>query len=377
MSWALWITGPPGSGKSVLARKTAEALAARGEPATVLELDAVRKLLTPSPTYSESEREVVYRALVYLAATLTDAGIPVIIDATAHRRAWRDLARATIAHFAEIQLICPLEVCRERERRRAPGQAPTGIYAAAGRPGATVPGVNVPYEPALDPELLVDTVAETPATAVARIAHRAADLARAAGARRRRPGRPAWALWITGLPGSGKTTLASAVAEALAKRGLSARLLALDQLRDFIIPAELHSSAAEEIAHRTLVCAAKLLTEAGIAVIIDATAPRRRWRELARELIAPYAEVQLICPPEICDTRERAGRWTPAAWLCAARSSAARAPDIVLDYEVSLNPDLVVHTNLTTVWSATDEIVMLAHRLQHQRGEPPCKSVSS
>jgi adenylylsulfate kinase len=343
----------------------------------VLELDALRKILTPSPSYSASEREVVYRALVYLAWTLTDAGIPVIIDATAHRRAWRELARTTIPHFAEIQLTCPLTVCRERERLRAPGHAPRGIYAAAGRPGATVPGVDVAYEPASNPELIVDTVAEAPEAAADRIVRVAADLARAAGDRPRPAARPAWVLWITGLPGSGKTTLASAVAEALASRGLSARLLALDQLRDFRLHPELHSGAADDIAHRALVCAAKLLTEAGVPVIIDATAPRRRWRELARELIVPYAEVQLMCPPEVCDTRERAGRWTPAPWVCAGRPSVTRVPDIVLDYEASLNPDLVVHTNLTTVWSATDQIVMLAHRLQHRIGEPPCRSANS
>ena len=377
MSWAIWITGVPGSGKSVLARNVAEALAARGLPATVLELDALRKILTPSPTYSASEREVVYRALVYLASTLTEAGIPVIIDATAHRRAWRDLGRATISHFAEVQVTCPLAVCRERERRRAPGNAPQGIYAAAGRPGSTVPGVDVLYEPALNPELIVDTATEAPDVAGARIVRVAIDLARVAGHRPRPPARPAFALWITGLPGSGKTTLASAVAEALAARGLSARLLALDQLRDFLLAGGPHSSAGEEIAHRALVCAAKVLTEAAVPAIIDATAPRRRWRELARELIAPYAEIQLICPPEVCGTRERAGRWTPASWVCAARPTVTRAPDIVLDYEASLNPDLIVHTDLTSVWSATDEIVKLAHRLQRQRGEPPCTSAIS
>jgi adenylylsulfate kinase len=264
MSWAIWITGPPGSGKSVLARMVSEGLATRGQPATVLELDSLRKILTPSPTYSASEREVVYRALVYLASTLVDASIPVIIDATAHRRAWRDLARAAIPHFAEVQLTCPLAVCRERERLRAPGNAPPGVYATAGRPGATVPGVDVPYEPALNPELLVDTATETPEVAAARIVRVALDLAKIAGHRPRPPARPGWALWITGLPGSGKTTLASAVAEALATRGLAARVLTFDQLRDFLLPGAPHSSAGEEIAHRALVCAAKLLTEAGV-----------------------------------------------------------------------------------------------------------------
>jgi adenylylsulfate kinase len=343
----------------------------------VLELDALRKVLTPSPTYSASERDVVYRALVYLASTLCAAGVPVIIDATAHRRAWRDLARATIRRFAEVQLTCPLDVCRERERRRPPGQAPRGIYAAAGRPGSTVPGVDVPYEPALHPELTVDTSTEAPEAAAARIVRLALDLARAAGPSPHPPVRPAWALWITGLPGSGKTTLASAVADALATRGIEARLLALAPLRDLLLAGEPGGEAAEDIAHRALVCAAKLLTEAGLPVIIDATASRRRWRQLARELIAHYAEIQLVCPPEVCGERERAGRWTPARWVAEASPKGASVPDIVLDYEVSHNPDLVVHTDLMSVWSATDEIVILAYRLQHRTGEPPCTSVIS
>jgi adenylylsulfate kinase len=135
----------------------------------VLELDQIRKVLTPTPSYTDAERDIVYRALGYMATLLTEAGVPVIIDATAHRRVWRDLVRAAVARFAEVQLVCPLEVCRERERRRTEGHAPRGIYARAGQPGAAVPGVDVPYEPALAPELLVDTVAESVPDAVARI----------------------------------------------------------------------------------------------------------------------------------------------------------------------------------------------------------------
>lgn len=170
MSWAIWITGPPGSGKTAVARAAAARLRERGESVTVLELDAIRQKITPRPQYTDAERDVVYRALAYMASVLVEAGVPVIVDATAHRRAWRDAARAAIRSFAEVQLLCPLDVCRERERTRPRGHAPAGIYARAGRPGGTVPGVDVPYEVALAPDLTIDTTVDDVATAAAKVA---------------------------------------------------------------------------------------------------------------------------------------------------------------------------------------------------------------
>ncbi len=161
MSWAVWITGLPGSGKSVIGRAVAERLHAGGDHVRVLELDAIRRVVTPAATYTDAEREAAYRALVYIGACLVDAGVPVIFDATAHRRAWRDLARATLPRFAEVQLHCPLEVCRRREAVRPRGAAPADIYAQATRTGARVPGVNVEYEFARAPELWVDTSTQT------------------------------------------------------------------------------------------------------------------------------------------------------------------------------------------------------------------------
>jgi adenylylsulfate kinase len=177
VSWAIWITGPPGSGKSSVAQAAAALLRSSGKPVTVLELDAIRKMITPAPQYTDAERDLVYRALGSMAATLVEAGVPVIVDATAHRRAWRDAARAAIPRFAEVQLLCPLDVCRERERARPRGHAPAGIYARAGRPGATVPGVDVPYEPALGADLTIDTTVDDVAAAAAKVAALASRLA--------------------------------------------------------------------------------------------------------------------------------------------------------------------------------------------------------
>ncbi len=364
MSWAIWITGIPGSGKSALARAAGVELRALGYPVRILELDQIRKTLTPEPRYTESERDVVYRALGWMARLLTEARVPVIVDATAHRRVWRDLARAAIRHFAEVQIVCPLEVARTRERTRSGGNAPRGIYEGAGQPGATVPGVDVPYEPALAPELVIDSAQES----VDEAAHRIAELAVRLGAGTEGPASTAtsWAIWVTGRPGSGKTTVAARVIETLATRADPVRVLDLGEARCQLLPDRRGSEAELEIMHRALAYAAKLLTEAGVPVIVDATAPRRAWREAARELIPCFAEVQLVCPTEVCFERERAARWglggqSPALSRPPGRDA---APDIILDYEESLRPELIVRTDVDDPWTAAQEVLFLVQRLR-------------
>jgi adenylylsulfate kinase len=360
VSWAIWITGLPGSGKSALARAAAERLRALGEHhCRVLELDEVRKTLTPSPTYSDAEREIVYRALSYMATLLTEAGVPVIVDATAHRRAWRDLARAQIAQFAEVQLVCSPAVCRERERARAPGHAPRHIYARAGAPGARVPGVDVAYEPALTPELVIDTEHETVSDAADKVVTLARRLALGtpdSGSETQR----GWAIWITGRPGSGKSTLAERVAQAVATRGIRVKVLDLIGLRRFLGHEGSLPAHQQEIVHRVLAYAAKLLTEAGVAVIVDATAPRRAWRQAARELIPCFAEVQLLCPADVCVERERLARWRRTG---ASQRPADVVPDITIEYEEALRPELMFYTNVHDVSSAVDQVLFLIHRL--------------
>jgi adenylylsulfate kinase len=294
----------------------------------------------------------------------------VIIDATAPQRRWRDLARAAIPGFAEVQLLCPLEVCRERERTRPVGHAPQGIYARAGQPGATVPGIDVPYEAALDPELVIDTAKENLADATARVVA----LARALGPARRdevdRAG-DGWAIWITGRPGSGKTTLAAHLVEALVARNISVKVLDLSTVRRFLLGEHPVAESHQEVVHRVLVHLAKLLTEVGVAVIVDATAPRRGWREAAREQIPRFAEVQLVCPVDICVERERASRWGLGAepHHHAAERGPAAAPDIEMDYEESFTPELVIHTHVHDPWSAAERVLFLVHRLRRPAAE--------
>lgn len=147
----LWLTGLPGSGKSTLSQRLHERLGG----SVVLRIDEIRKYMTPSPTYSEEERELVYRALIYTALKISELGHVVIIDATGNLRRWREFAKSVIKRFAEIYIQCPLEICIGRERTRQDSfDAPSNIYRKAAE-GWPVPGVNAPYEEPLNPILTI------------------------------------------------------------------------------------------------------------------------------------------------------------------------------------------------------------------------------
>jgi adenylylsulfate kinase-like enzyme len=152
----VWLTGLPASGKSTVTRELVRALAARGVRPAVLESDAVRREITPGATYAVSERDMFYAALSFAARTLSEHGVPVIVDATANRRAYRDRSRAEIPRFLEVHVRCPLSVCRARD--------PKGIYRR-GKQGSApnVPGVSAPYETPRHPEVVVDGARGDPA----------------------------------------------------------------------------------------------------------------------------------------------------------------------------------------------------------------------
>src|ERR1700688_2344586 len=139
-AFGIWITGLPASGKSTLTAALKEQLRGRGVDVAVLESDALRKTFTPNLRYDEEERDTFYQQLADVGALLTEQVVPVVFDATANRRAYRDRARKQIRHFLEIYVDCPLATCMARD--------PKGIYRQAqGSSTAKVPGVHTPYEP--------------------------------------------------------------------------------------------------------------------------------------------------------------------------------------------------------------------------------------
>jgi len=150
LSFAIWITGLPASGKSTIVTALKPQLEELGLTVEVLESDEVRRVITPTPTYSEAERDLFYRALVFTGQKLVAHGVTVVFDATASRRVYRDFAKSVIPRFIEIAVECPLTTCMERDRK--------GTYRKGQRGDSlTVPGLQSPYEAPINPDLRIDT----------------------------------------------------------------------------------------------------------------------------------------------------------------------------------------------------------------------------
>ena len=176
MAWVMWFTGLPGCGKTTIANRVKTKLSEKGTYAKILQLDEIRRAITPEPKYTEEERDIVYASLAYMAKLLAEEGINVIIDATANRRRYRDLARSLIPNFAEVFIRAPLEVCMEREEKRKAKFSPKDIYKKATAKNAAVPGVNVPYEEPQSPEIEVDAARMSSDESARHIADRISDI---------------------------------------------------------------------------------------------------------------------------------------------------------------------------------------------------------
>ena len=149
-SFAIWITGLPASGKSTIVSALKPQLEGLGLTVEVLESDEVRRVITPTPTYSEAERDFFYRSLAFTGQKLVAHGVTVVFDATASRRVYRDFARSVIPRFIEVSVECPLTTCMKRDRK--------GTYLQGQRGDSlTVPGLQSPYEAPINPDLRIDT----------------------------------------------------------------------------------------------------------------------------------------------------------------------------------------------------------------------------
>jgi adenylylsulfate kinase len=151
---------------------------------------------------------------------------------------------------------------------------------------------------------------------------------------------PAFAIWITGLPSSGKSTVTAALVRQLRERGIDAAVLESDLLRmEFSIQPN-YDEQDREYFYASVAFIGRVLTEHGITVIFDATANLRSYRDRARRQIPNFIEVFVDCPLEVCIKRDLKGIYKKAR-----SGEAAHVPGVQAKYEPPEKPDVVIHSD--------------------------------
>jgi len=149
---------------------------------------------------------------------------------------------------------------------------------------------------------------------------------------------PAFAVWLTGLPASGKSTVARALAAELDGKGIRAALLESDAVRREITPRPKYDDTEREAFYATLAYLARVLVLHGVHVIVDATANRRAYRDRAREAIPRFLEVHVRCPLAVCQARDPKG-----IYRRGAEGTAQDVPGVSAPYEPPLLPEVVIN----------------------------------
>lgn len=161
-----------------------------------------------------------------------------------------------------------------------------------------------------------------------------------------------FAIWLTGLPASGKTTLAVGLAEVLRERGVRAQILDSDQLRQVLTPEPSYSRQERDWFYRTMTYIGQLLTQNGVNVIFAATANRRRHRDRARQAIERFMEVYVRCSLDTCMDRDQKGIYQKAL-----AGEANTVPGLQAPYEPPYAPELTVDTEQQAAEECVGQIV--------------------
>ena len=171
-------------------------------------------------------------------------------------------------------------------------------------------------------------------------------------------GSPAPVLWFTGLSGSGKSTIATRVHEALVRRGVEVEYIDGDALREVFPTTGFTRAEREEHLRRTGYLASRLAAH-GVTVVASFVSPYRESRDFIRRLCPGFVEIFVATPLEECERRDVKGLYARAR-----RGEIQNFTGIDDPYEAPERPELTLDTRALSVDQAVAAV------LEHVGGKP-------
>jgi adenylylsulfate kinase len=163
---------------------------------------------------------------------------------------------------------------------------------------------------------------------------------------------PSFVIWCTGLPSSGKTTIASMLKPKLEKLGLNAEILDGDILRKELSP-DLGFSREDIYTHaRKVVFLCKLLQQNKIVSIVSAVSPHMEIRNFIRNEVGNFVEVYVKCSLDTCIKRDCKGLYKQAI-----NGKMHNLIGLQIPYEEPVNPEVIADTEHDTCDNIVNEII--------------------
>jgi adenylyl-sulfate kinase len=166
----VWFTGLSGAGKSTVSEIIETELKKRSLRVEVLDGDVIRTHLSKGLGFSKADRDTNIRRIGWVCEVLSRNGVVAIAAAISPYREIRDEVRGKIGRFVEVYMECPVPVLAERDVK--------GLYkkALAGEI-KNFTGVDDPYEPPINPEVVCHTDGrETPEQSAAKVIRKLEEL---------------------------------------------------------------------------------------------------------------------------------------------------------------------------------------------------------
>jgi len=159
-------------------------------------------------------------------------------------------------------------------------------------------------------------------------------------------------IWLTGIPGTGKTTIANELTKIYHKKGLRTETMDGDEIR-LGLSIDLGFSKEDRQEHaRRVVFVTKLLERNDVAVNVALISPYHAFREHARGEIENFVEVYVKTPLDVCIERDPKGLYKKALKGEITDLTGLQDP-----YEEPLNPEVVIDTTTCTPLDAANTII--------------------